>query len=48
MIIADLAQVVQRVPSQVLADLVLALPLTLFMVLVLLSAAARHGRRRWR
>ena len=47
--IADLAQTVQALPSQLLADLVLGLPLTLFAVLVVLSAASRHGRRRtWR
>jgi len=42
MIIADLAQL-QALPSQLIADLVLGVPLTLFAVLVLLSA---HGRRR--
>jgi hypothetical protein len=48
MTIADLAQTVQQLPSQVYDDLVLAFPLILFIVLVLLSAAARHGRRTWR
>jgi hypothetical protein len=48
MTIADLAQQVQNLPSQLLADLILGVPLTLFVLLVLLSASARHGRRTWR
>lgn len=49
MTIADLAQTVQTAPNQVFADLLLGLPLTLFVVLVLLfPAAARRGRRTWR
>lgn len=47
MIAADLTQTVQTLPSQLLADLVLGVPLTLFIVLVLLSAHARRGRDRW-
>ena len=45
---ADLVQVLQGLPSQLAADLLLGVPLTLFVVLVLLSAAARRGSRTWR
>lgn len=48
MTIADLVEVLRELPSQVYADLVLGVPLTLIVILVLLSAAARHGRRTWR
>jgi hypothetical protein len=47
MTVADLVQALQSLPSQLLADLVLGVPLTLFAVLVLCSAHARRGRRRW-
>jgi len=47
MSVADLVEALQRLPSQLLADLILGVPLTVFVVLVLLSAHARRGRRTW-
>jgi hypothetical protein len=48
MTIADLSETIHALPSQLLADLTLGLPLTLIAILVLLSAHARQGRRTWR
>ena len=44
----QLVEALRQIPSQILGDLVLGLPLMLFVILVLLSAAARHGGRTWR